>query len=171
LPSGEPIFAILEIRSDNLPADCAVNILAAAAGVATGFGVAPGANHCHSEGDQGVAQQSAFSRTQHKVHLGKSDAKSTNKLAEFAVSHGEARSKFSSGGAEPWQADADLRLPAPFEQVLNMGGESNGVLLPGGQTEESTDSQPFESGFVATLRAIESPIKVAFGPSGMEFAV
>ena len=52
-----------------------------------------------------------------------------------------------------------------------MRGQRNGIILPAGQTKQSTDSKPPESGLVTTLCAIEPPIKITFGTGGMQIMV
>ena len=80
-------------------------------------------------------------------------------------------SKTSGRGTQSRKADADLRLPAAFQQIIDMCRQSDRLRAPGCEAKESPDSNPTKSSGVTALGTIEPPIEIAFRTRGMHFGV
>src|ERR1035437_2530204 len=102
------------------------------------------------------------------MNLRKNHAKGANQLRQVSIAQGKARLKFAGGGPQTRQTDANLRLPAMLQEVFDMRGQGEGVLLPGSQSEQDTNAEPPKAGFVAALGAIEPPIKIALRASRVQ---
>ena len=68
-----------------------MEVVAARAGVAAGFGVAAGAHGRHAERDERVAQGRGFAGGEHEADLGKRDAQGAQELDQGAVVQRMAR--------------------------------------------------------------------------------
>ena len=67
----------------------------------------------------------------------------------------------ASGGAETREADRDLGLPAPAQEMLEMSGKRYGFLSPMPQPVESADPDAAEARLVGAFGAIQSPVVIS----------
>ena len=81
-----------------------MHIFAALPGIAAGFGVAARAHHRDAEWNQSVAQRARSRVLSTMPTCGKSDAKCADQLRQFAVAHGEKRTKFAGGRTQSRQS-------------------------------------------------------------------
>ena len=57
------------------------------------------------------------------------------------------------------------------EEMIDVSGEREGLLLPIGEAEEGADAEAAEAGGVGALGAIEAPVEIALGAGGVKLGV
>ena len=77
----------------------------------------------------------------------------------------------AGGGAEAGEGDGEAGLPAMLVEVLEVGGEAEGLEPPVAKAEEGADADAAEAALVTALRAGKAPLEVFFGPGGVHFGI
>jgi hypothetical protein len=148
-----------------------MQMFAASAGIAAGFGVAAGAEHGDAEGNQAVSQVGGFARGEDEPGIRQEDAEGTDELNEFAIGDGLRGIEFAGARSQAGKGKGELSFPAMAEEILGVGGEADGFMPPLGHAIKSADAEAPESRGVSALRGFETPIKIAFGPGGVHVLI
>src|SRR5690242_15609070 len=90
-------------KFDDATAFRVMEFLFASAGVAAGFGVAPGAHEGDAKWNEAIAEAGGFARGKDEADVGKHDAKSANELDQVAVGHVGEGLKFTGARTESRQ--------------------------------------------------------------------
>ena len=158
-------------ESESAAAGGGVNIFAAGAGVAAGFGVAAGADVRDAEGEEAVAKAGGFAGGEDEADVGKTNSKGADELGEFAVGELGEGLEFAGVRAEAREGNGDLSFPTMAQEIRGVRGEGDGFAAPIAQAVEGADAEASETGGVGAFGGFEAPIEIAFGAGGVDLFV
>ena len=156
---------------DDVSALGVMKLLFACTGVAAGFSMAAGAHEGDTEGNQAVAEASAFAGGKDEADVGKHDAKGANKLDKVAIGHVGERLKFTGAWTKSRKGDGELSLPTVTKQIIGVGGDAQRFNSPIAQAVESADAETAEAGVVSAFGSFETPIEIALGTGRVHFGI
>ena len=148
------------VAGEGAPSHGEMQVAASEAGVSAGLSVAAGAHERDAERGERVAQRSGLARAQDEPDPREVQAERADHLHKVAVVQRVGRLKSSGGGAQPRQADREMRLPACAQQMVEVRGQRDGLLAPVPQAEEHADADAAEPGGMPALGAGEAPVVI-----------
>lgn len=152
-----------------------MEVVAASAGVAAGFGACAGGHVGDSEAGDGVAQRGWLAGGDDDADLREEDAENGDEADEGLVWQVELRVRLifvvSSVGAHAWEGDGELGFPTVFVEIFQVSAEGECLEFPVGESEECTDSDAAETTGVGAFRAVQPPVEVLFRSGGVELGI